>query len=63
MLGEIFKRWSHEIADNLSTVKQPSQQIIVLLVNWRKRKRKKNAQTQQILRPAEDITFTTNQLL
>ncbi|KAI9769798.1 MAG: hypothetical protein M1840_003792 [Geoglossum simile] len=61
--GEIFRRWSREIADNLSTVEQPSQQIIVLLVNWRERERKKNAQTQQIPRPAEDITSTTNQLL
>ena len=43
--GEIFRYWSREIADNLSTVEQLSQQIIVLLVNWQKRERKKRTQT------------------
>ncbi|KAH0562442.1 hypothetical protein GP486_002867 [Trichoglossum hirsutum] len=61
--GEIFRRWSREIADKLSTVEQPSQQIIVLLVNWRERDRKKSAQTRQTSRPADDISSTTNQLL
>ncbi|KAI9765687.1 MAG: hypothetical protein M1840_007245 [Geoglossum simile] len=54
---------SREITDNLSTVEQPLQQIIVLLVNWREREHKKSGQTQQILRPAEDIASTTTQLL
>ncbi|KAI9860125.1 MAG: hypothetical protein M1813_006235 [Trichoglossum hirsutum] len=61
--GEVFRRWSHEISDKLSTVEQPSQQIIVLLVNWRERERKKSTQAQQTPRPAEDISSTTNQLL
>ncbi|KAI9763812.1 MAG: hypothetical protein M1840_009066 [Geoglossum simile] len=61
--GEIFRRWSHKITDNLSTVEQLSQQIIILLVNWREKEHKKSAQTQQIPRPAEDITSMTNQLL
>ncbi|KAI9770770.1 MAG: hypothetical protein M1840_003020 [Geoglossum simile] len=61
--GEIFRRWSREIADGLSTVEQPSQQIIVLLVNWRERERKKSTQAQQAPKPAEDISSTMNQLL
>ncbi|KAI9772130.1 MAG: hypothetical protein M1840_001419, partial [Geoglossum simile] len=61
--GEIFRQWSREIADGLSTVEQPSQQIIVLLVNWRERERKKSTQAQQAPKPAEDISSTTNQLL
>ncbi|KAI9765482.1 MAG: hypothetical protein M1840_007308 [Geoglossum simile] len=60
--GEIFRRWSREIADNLSTVEQPSQQIILLLANWREREHKKSAHA-QLPRPAEDTTSTTNQLL
>ncbi|KAI9764941.1 MAG: hypothetical protein M1840_007966 [Geoglossum simile] len=61
--GEIFRQWSHEIADGLSTVEQPSQQIIVLLVNWQEKERKKGTQAQQTLRLAEDILSTMNQLL
>ncbi|KAI9766235.1 MAG: hypothetical protein M1840_006649 [Geoglossum simile] len=61
--GKIFRCWSREITDNLSTVEQPSQQIIILLVNWRERERKKSSQTQQIPRPVEDIASTTTQLL
>jgi hypothetical protein len=61
--GEILRWWSREIADRLSTVEQPSQQIIVLLVNWREKERKKGTQAQQTPRPAEDISSTTNQLL
>ncbi|KAI9766185.1 MAG: hypothetical protein M1840_006752 [Geoglossum simile] len=61
--GEIFRWWSHEIADELSMVELPSQQIIVLLVNWQEKERKKGTQAQQTSRPAEDISSTTNQLL
>ncbi|KAI9768075.1 MAG: hypothetical protein M1840_005109 [Geoglossum simile] len=61
--GEIFRQWSRKIADGLSTVEQPSQQIIVLLVNWREKERKKGTQAQQTPRLAEDISSTMNQLL
>jgi hypothetical protein len=61
--GEIFRRWSREIADKLSTVEQPSQQIIILLVNWRERERKRSTQAQKTPRPADDISSTINQLL
>jgi hypothetical protein len=42
--GEIFRRWNREINEELSTVEQPSQNVIVQLVNWRERDRKKTTE-------------------
>jgi hypothetical protein len=35
--AELFRRWSKEIIDEISTVEQPSQEIIVALVAWKER--------------------------
>ena len=40
--GEIFQKWSKEIAKEISTVDQPSEEVVVQLVKWKERDRKKN---------------------
>jgi hypothetical protein len=57
--GELFRRWNREINEELSTVEQPSQNIIVQLVNWRDRDRKK---TTELPKPIEGSS-TTDQLI
>ena len=57
--GELFRRWNREINEELSTVEQPSQNLIVQLVNWRERDRK-NAT--QLPKPVEGSS-TTEQLM
>jgi hypothetical protein len=37
VLAELFQQWSKEIIDEVSTVEQPSQEIIVALVAWKER--------------------------
>ena len=53
--GEIFRRWNREINEELSTVEQPSQNVIVQLVNWRERDRKKTAESPK---PVEGPSLT-----
>jgi len=33
--GEIFQKWSKEIAKEISTVDQPSEEVVVQLVKWK----------------------------
>src|SRR5438046_2709831 len=40
--GEIFQKWSKEIAKEISTVDQPSEEVVVELVKWKERDCKKN---------------------
>jgi hypothetical protein len=38
---ELFRRWSKEVNDEISTMEQPSPQLIIALYKWRDRSRKK----------------------
>jgi hypothetical protein len=51
--GELFRQWNCEINKELSTVEQPSQNLIVQLVNWRERDRKKTA---ELPKPIEGLS-------
>lgn len=57
--GELFRRWNREINEDLSTVEQPSQNLIVQLVNWRERDRKKTAELPKSI----ESSSTTDQLI
>jgi hypothetical protein len=57
--GELFRQWNCEINEELSTVEQPSQNLIVQLVNWRERDCKKTA---ELPKPIEGSS-TTDQLI
>ena len=54
--GELFRRWNHEISQELSIVEQPSQSLIVQLVNWRERDSKKTAA--RLPKPVEGFSTT-----
>jgi hypothetical protein len=57
--GELFRRWNREINEELSTVEQPSQNLIVQLVNWRERDRKKTTELPKSI----ESSSTTDQLI
>jgi hypothetical protein len=39
--SDLFRRWSKEVNDEVSTIQQPSPQLIIALCRWRDRSRKK----------------------
>jgi hypothetical protein len=39
---DLFRRWSKEINNEISTLEQPSLQLIIALCRWRDRSRKKD---------------------
>jgi hypothetical protein len=55
MPGDLFRQWNCEINEELSTVEQPSQNLIVQLVNWRERDCKKTA---ELPKPIEGSSTT-----
>jgi hypothetical protein len=62
---DLFRRWSKEINDGISTLEQPSPQLIIALCRWRDRDRKKDESAAKLNQQsaASTAASTTSELL
>ena len=62
---DLFRRWSKEINDEISTLEQPSPQLVIALCRWRDRSRKKDESIAQLNQQsaASTAASTTSELL
>ena len=56
---DLFRRWSKEVNDNVSTVEQPSPQLIIALCKWRDRSHKKTEAAMKTEEQSASATATS----